>query len=122
VGPDEGATGTQPFAKQRKFACDAVKQKFTEVRDACSRDVRADRMAAAQANLERANEMLALRNEFAGDAITLDAALQEMRSSFKQKSGTFPRSVDDAVNQERFSELHKLLLGYRDLEGAAEQQ
>jgi hypothetical protein len=79
-------------------------------------------MAAAQANLERANEMLALRDEFAGDAITFDAALQEMRSSFEQKSGTFARSVDDAVNQERFSELHKLLLGYRDLKGAAEQQ
>jgi hypothetical protein len=79
-------------------------------------------MATAQANLERANEMLALRDELAGDEVTFDAALQEMRSSFKQKSGTFPRSVDDAVNQERFSELHKLLLGYRDLEGAAEQQ
>jgi hypothetical protein len=66
--------------------------------------------------------MLTLRDDLAGDAVTFDTALQEMRSCFKQKSGTFPCSVDDAVNQERFSELHKLLLGYRDLKGDEEQQ
>ena len=91
-----------------------------EVRDTFSRDVRADRMAAAQASLEWVIEMQPLRDEFAGDAITFDAALEEMRSCFEQKSGTFARKFDDALSQGRFPELRTLLLGSRDLKGAAE--
>jgi hypothetical protein len=122
AGPDEGAAGTQTFAEQRKSVRDAVKQKFIEVRDAFSRDVRADKMAAAQASLEWASEMRPLRHEFADDAITFDAALQEMKGSFEQRAGTFARKFDNALSQERFPEIRKLLLGYRDLKGAAEQE
>jgi hypothetical protein len=118
VGPDEGAGGTQPFAEHRKSVRDAVKQKFTEVRASFSRDVGADRMAAAQANLEWANDMQPLRDEFKGDAITLDAHLQEMKGSFEQNAGTVATRFNSALSQERFPEIRRLLLGAR----AAEQE
>ena len=113
---------TKTFLQARKGVIDLVKRKFSELRDACGRDVRANRMADAHANLEAAREMLVLRDEFAGDAITLDAAVEEMKGNFDQKAGAFARSVGEALSQERFSELKTLLLGYRDLTGAAEQE
>jgi hypothetical protein len=116
------AAGGAPFLQTRKGVIDLVKRKFSELRDACGRNVRASRMADAHVNLEAAREMLVLRDEFAGDAITLDAAVEEMKGNFDQKAGAFARSVGEALSQERFSELKTLLLGYRDLAGAAEQE
>ena len=115
-------TGAQPFAKQRQAVRDAVKSKFSELRDACGRDVRANQMASAQAKLNIAKEMLVLRGEFAGDAIKMDDAVEELCSDFQQRSGAFAQSVAKALNEQRFVEVNKILLGYRSLAGAAEQE
>lgn len=114
--------GAQPFTDERKAVNDAVKSKFKQVRDTCSRKVRANQMAEAQSTLEIAKDMLILRDVFAGDAIKMDEAVEEMRSDFDQKSGAFAQSVSKALNEERFAELNTILLGYRDLTGAAQQE
>ena len=118
--PNSGST--QPFTEQRKVANAAVKSKFMEIRDTCSRYVRASQMAAAQSTLEIAKDMLVLRDEFAGDAMKMDDAVEEMRSDFDQKTGVFAQSVLKALNDERFGDLNTILLGYRDLTGAAQQE
>ena len=115
-------SGTHPFTEQRKAVSEAVKKKFIEVRDTYSRQVRAKQMAEAQSTLEVARDLLVLRDEFAGDAIKMDDAVEEMRSDFDQKSGAFAQSVLKAINEERFPELNTILLGYRDLTGAAHQE
>lgn len=115
-------TGAHPFAKQRQAVSDAVKSKFSELRDACGRDVRANQMASAQAKLNILTEMLVLRGEFSGDAITMDDAVEELYSDFQQRSGAFAQSVAKALNEQRFVEVNKILLGYRSLPGAAEQE
>ena len=79
-------------------------------------------MAEAQSTLEIAKGMLVLRDEFAGDAIKMDDAVEEMCADFDQKSGAFAQSVSKAINEERFRDLNTLLLGYRDLTGAAQQE
>ena len=114
--------GTQLFAEARSSVNAQVKAKFLEVRDTCSRQVRASQMAEAQSTLEIAKGMLVLRDEFASDAIKMDDAVEEMRADFEQKSGAFAQSVSKAINEERFGELNTLLLGYRDLPGAAQQE
>ena len=115
-------SGTLLFAEERKAVNAKVKEKFLEVRDTCSRQVRGSQMAEAHSTLEIAKSMLVLRDEFAGDALKMDDAVEEMRADFEQKSGAFSQSVSKAINEERFGELNTLLLGYRDLPGAAQQE
>lgn len=114
--------GRQPFAEQRKAVSAAVKQKVMEVHDECGRDVRADKMADAKAKLDISQEMLVFADEFAGDARSLNALVEEMQGNFNQKAGAFRSASLEALNQERFTELNKLLVGYRHLSGAAEQE
>jgi len=111
-----------PFTEQRQAVVDSVKLMFSELRHTFSLDLNAVSMADANAKLEKAKDMLVLREVFAADAITLDTAVEEMRGNFDQKSSLFAHNVADALQQERFVVLNTLLLGYRDLPSAADQE
>jgi len=78
-------------------------------------------MTDAEQRFQKAREMLVLRDEFAGDALPMDDAVEEMRTAFEVKNSQFYQRVSEALKQERFTELNKLLLGYRGLPGEAEQ-
>jgi len=119
VGKDQGA---QPFTEQRKVVVNAVKLMFSELRNTCDRNIQADKMADAHADLETAKAMLVLRDVFSADAITLDKAVEEMHGVFDQKASGFAQRVGDALQHVRFGELNTLLLGYRDVASAAKQE
>ena len=112
----------KPFAAQREAVCRAVKDLFNDLRTSMDSDVRSHKMSEAKEKLEKAQELLVLRDVFASDSITLDAAVDEMRGNYEQRSGVFAQSVNDALKQERFDSLNTLLQGYRGLTTAAEQE
>ena len=111
----------QPFEKQHTVVVEAIKRMFKCLHKTYCSDIIRNKMAEANVKLDKAKEMLVLRDVFAADAFTLDAAVEGMRTAFDQKCSQFSKSVCDALRLERFTELNTLLLGHRDLTGAAEQ-
>jgi len=114
--------GFQPFTDQHNAVVKAIKNMFSELRDTCGRDIRADKMADAKAKLDKVNQMLVLRDVFANDSITLDAAVNDLRGDFDQKRSSFAQSICGDLHQERFARLNTRLLGYRNLTSAAEEE
>jgi hypothetical protein len=56
-------------------------------------------MAEASTKLGKIKAVLVLRGEFAGDAITLDQAYEELRGEYDQKSGVFMQTVGNLLKR-----------------------